>query len=520
MVRPSETEVRMHHLLEEYTRRVWFESRRRNDDLARLAAIVLRKRALSSAASLLLSVRRRLDHLVSPPAPEVEQLRLQFWDEDPLEDAEPAALAAPGLADASLERRWLSLIAESAQRAARSETKLRFLKRLLARLREPAVVFTEYRDTLLRLRAALADGTCVVKLLHGGMSPSERTTVQREFNTGIPAKRQEPHADQRVVLLATDAAAEGLNLHERCRVVIHFELPWSTSRLEQRAGRVDRFGQARLVHEAALVSATRAEGLVLAPLMRRAWRARTAGLGAEGLSAALPESQVADLILGDSSRPIDPVRSSVVPVESGTVRMVSLQSEAIEEVSRARTIRSLLPSIPDTVPVFKPQRPLASVVKRRRSQLPTGTILVYLVELYSKDSPLHRALVALRLPPALHPKLDRARDICAFLDELRIRPSRRLIHALSHHVRLALDLTARVKGAVDHEWRQRTVLMQRGSCSAATQLVQQRLFERRTARTTAVSGRSVALPDDSETTQASSPIVAVDVQLVAALIVS
>ena len=49
------------------------------------------------------------------------------------------------------------------------------------------------------------------------------------------------------ILLATDAASEGLNLHSKCRVVINLELPWNPMRLEQRIGRIDRIGQSRTV---------------------------------------------------------------------------------------------------------------------------------------------------------------------------------------------------------------------------------------------------------------------------------
>ena len=71
------------------------------------------------------------------------------------------------------------------------------------------------------------------------------------------------------LLLATDAASEGLNLQSRCRLVVHFELPWNPMRLEQRVGRVDRLGQAQRVHEVLLVARHTAERLVLAPLVRR-----------------------------------------------------------------------------------------------------------------------------------------------------------------------------------------------------------------------------------------------------------
>jgi SNF2 family DNA or RNA helicase len=97
------------------------------------------------------------------------------------------------------------------------------------------------------------------------MTPGERMAAEEQFNRGGS------------LLLATDAAAEGLNLHARCRAVVHFELPWSPCRLEQRTGRVNRIGQSRVVHEIMLVAADTAERLVLAPLASRAARASRTG---------------------------------------------------------------------------------------------------------------------------------------------------------------------------------------------------------------------------------------------------
>jgi Helicase conserved C-terminal domain len=126
--------------------------------------------------------------------------------------------------------------------------------RLLSAVRgESAIVFTEYRDTLYRLAALLPDALH----LHGGLTHAERADVQRRFN-----------ADGGV-LLATDAAADGLNLQQRCRLVVNFELPWNPARLEQRIGRVDRIGQRRVVHAVTFVARDTAEDLVVARLARR-----------------------------------------------------------------------------------------------------------------------------------------------------------------------------------------------------------------------------------------------------------
>jgi superfamily II DNA or RNA helicase len=145
-VTPSPAETRMHALLNRYSAEVWKEAAARKDEGARLASIVLRKRALSSAGSLATSVERRIALLVSPDA---EQMMLPLDDEDPLDDeARADILAVPGLADCRRERRWLGAIAEAARTASRAETKMLYLLRLLRRIHEPVIIFTEYRDTL------------------------------------------------------------------------------------------------------------------------------------------------------------------------------------------------------------------------------------------------------------------------------------------------------------------------------------------------------------------------------------
>jgi len=162
-------------------------------------------------------------------------------------------------------------------------------------------------------------------VLHGGMDLADRRRVQQRFNDGG------------VSLLATDAAAEGLNLHRHCRVVLHYELPWSAARLEQRAGRVDRLGQRRRVHEIALIAAGTAERLVLAPLAARAARARQRGDDTSGLLAALTEERVAELVM--IGGPLDLPRSWRREQQPPAARPIDLRDEAIAEVHRIATHR-------------------------------------------------------------------------------------------------------------------------------------------------------------------------------------
>lgn len=262
-VRARPAEDHMHALLDDYTTRLWREAGDDPSGARRLVATVLQKRALSSAAALARTVRRRLEALsVTAFQPRMAiQMGLPLDDPDgetDREDAEPvAAVAAPGLADPADERRRLLAILEAAGRSATDERKFGALARVLRRAGEPAIVFTEYRDTAALAAAFLAARTSCV-LLHGGLTGDERREVERAFTSGSVR-----------VLVATDVGSEGLNLQARCRLVVNLELPWNPLRLEQRIGRVERIGQARTVHAFHLVAAGTAEEIVLARLAAR-----------------------------------------------------------------------------------------------------------------------------------------------------------------------------------------------------------------------------------------------------------
>ena len=105
---------------------------------------------------------------------------------------------------------------------------------------ERIIVFTEYKTTLdyllRRLRIEYADDEEQFLCLYGGMDDIEREQIKDAFNDPAAAVR---------ILLATDAAAEGLNLQSTARYLLHQDCPWNPSRLEQRNGRLDRHGQAR-----------------------------------------------------------------------------------------------------------------------------------------------------------------------------------------------------------------------------------------------------------------------------------
>ena len=271
-VRPTEDEAAVHRALEQYVRRLTEESAAGPSGSALVASILMR-RACSSAFSLARSLERRKALLLENPATPLDQLTLPFIDED--SDEEPGnELGIPGLRDSSEEGLWLHRLIELARTASFRESKIHKLRRLIQRAREPMLVFTEYRDTLQHLSTALVDFAPL--RLHGGLTTRERADVLRQFTAGRTG-----------VLLATDAASEGLNLHHRCRLVVNLELPWTPQRLEQRIGRVDRLGQQRRVHAVQLVAMNTREESMGTRLDERAERIHVAFDSPGSINSAL-----------------------------------------------------------------------------------------------------------------------------------------------------------------------------------------------------------------------------------------
>ncbi|HUY46013.1 MAG TPA: DISARM system SNF2-like helicase DrmD, partial [Streptosporangiaceae bacterium] len=104
---------------------------------------------------------------------------------------------------------------------------------------ERVIVFTEYRDTQRWLHERLIGAGFPaerIKLLYGGQDEDEREQIKSVF-------QESPDLDPVRILLATDAASEGINLQAYCHQLLHWEIPWNPNRLEQRNGRIDRHGQ-------------------------------------------------------------------------------------------------------------------------------------------------------------------------------------------------------------------------------------------------------------------------------------
>jgi superfamily II DNA or RNA helicase len=262
------------------------------------ALTMLQRRLASSPAAIHTSLKRRLDRLrrlrdeeslkaaaspfQSPILREVSLRDEHFldWEDEQLpEELEQqadllvsGATVAETLAELDTEIRELEDLVAMAVRIveSRQDRKWDELSKLLQdapelRLegggRRKLIVFTEHRDTLVylqdRIQQLLGRPEAIVTI-DGSTVREKRLAVQARF-------RQDPEV---VVLIATDAAGEGVNL-QNANLMINYDLPWNPNRLEQRFGRIHRIGQTEVCHLWNLVAGKTREGEVYHQLLTK-----------------------------------------------------------------------------------------------------------------------------------------------------------------------------------------------------------------------------------------------------------
>ena len=269
------------------------------------ALTVLQRRLASSPEAILKSLQRRRDRLAvrlrelhnrSLTTPGDERLEDAFGtDDDHIDDAldefgsdeleqleeevVDAATAARTAQELRVEIDLLDDLVERAKRVryAENDRKWTELRDLLLDKqamfdehgnRRKILIFTEHRDTLTylvdKIRMLLGRGE-TVDTIHGGVHRDARRDIQDRF-------RQDPTLS---VLVATDAAGEGLNL-QRAHLMVNYDLPWNPNRIEQRFGRIHRIGQTETCHLWNLVATDTREGDVFHRLLDKIEEQRAA----------------------------------------------------------------------------------------------------------------------------------------------------------------------------------------------------------------------------------------------------
>ncbi|USQ75329.1 helicase-related protein [Ornithinimicrobium cryptoxanthini] len=153
------------------------------------------------------------------------------------------------------------------------------------------IIFTEHRDTLDYLQAkigSLLGKPDSVKAIHGGVRRGERRLITEEFTKNRDVQ----------ILLATDAAGEGLNL-QAAHLMVNYDLPWNPNRIEQRFGRIHRIGQEEVCRLWNLVASNTREGEVFTRLLEKLDQMRQTygGKVFDVLGEAFTETPLRNLLL-------------------------------------------------------------------------------------------------------------------------------------------------------------------------------------------------------------------------------
>ncbi len=231
------------------------------------------------------SLQRRLDELLGRSSEAIDD-SLEELTEDEREKVEndvvDAASASRTIAELDIEIRVLDDLEQLARRVRQSSTDKKWteLRGLLlddtsmyeaAGSRRKIIIFTEHRDTLNylveQIRDLLGRNDAVVAI-HGGVRREARRAVQEMFTQDKDT----------VVLVATDAAGEGLNL-QRAHLMVNYDLPWNPNRLEQRFGRIHRIGQTEVCRLWNLIADDTREGAVFLRLLDKIEEQRRAYQG-------------------------------------------------------------------------------------------------------------------------------------------------------------------------------------------------------------------------------------------------
>ena len=274
----SESEMELYNELSEYIREQYnrfSENSQKRNNVA-FALVILQRRLASSTYALYVSLQRRqqrLEELLQSTTPQVDTLpteqhrdevedlsETERWEREEQWEVLSVAENREELKD---EIETLKHLEHKAQQIIEREReiKLQELKKALDKLnvqhpKQKILIFTEYFDTLDYLAQKVKAWGFSVSIIHGKMPHEKRVEVQQTFQ------------DETQILIATEAAGEGINL-QFCHLMINYDLPWNPNRLEQRMGRIHRYGQKKEVHVINLVASDTREGAVFTRLFEK-----------------------------------------------------------------------------------------------------------------------------------------------------------------------------------------------------------------------------------------------------------
>lgn len=240
------------------------------------ALVILQRRLASSTYAILRSLERRKEKLedimedvkMGIERAEVPESSFDFEDIEDMSEQDrwraeelwETLSVAENRQELESEIETLGRLIDRARSIIRkeSEVKLKQLKKTMEKLNSEhpgtkILIFTESKDTLDYLEKKIRSWGYSVNVIHGSMSLEQRVEAEKVFK------------NETQVMVATEAAGEGINL-QFCNLMINYDIPWNPNRLEQRMGRIHRYGQTKEVYIYNLIAIDTREGRVLQKL--------------------------------------------------------------------------------------------------------------------------------------------------------------------------------------------------------------------------------------------------------------
>jgi superfamily II DNA or RNA helicase len=274
--RLSDEETLLYNAVTEYVEKHFNKALEKEKRNVTFALTILQRRLASSVRAIRRSLERRHNRLKE--LYEKGQILQDFgYEEEYLEDLEERErwkkeeelleklTSAETLEELKGEITKLEELVKLAKEVEKKEieTKLSELRKLMEteKVKEEKtklLIFTEAKDTMEYLAEKLKKWGYSVTFIHGGMNLDARIKAENEFNNG-PTQ----------IMVSTEAGGEGINLQKRCWIMVNYDIPWNPNRLEQRMGRIHRYGQQHDVHIYNLVAVETKEGRILERLFEK-----------------------------------------------------------------------------------------------------------------------------------------------------------------------------------------------------------------------------------------------------------
>jgi len=311
--------------------RDYFDKAKENRSIS-FALMILQRRLTSSTHAIYRSLKRRkekLEELLDLPgkiSQDEDYLRVRNISTEDLEDLEDHErqiieerllhlTIAENIEDVKDEIAELERLISQAEevRQLNIESKLEGLRNAVLKNlgNKKLLIFTEFKDTLDYLTQRLQDEGYSIINIHGTMNMDARIQAEYDFRENVQ------------IMVATEAAGEGINL-QFCSWMVNYDIPWNPNRLEQRMGRIHRYGQDFEVFIYNLVTADTREGQILDRLFEKLDNMREA-LGSDRvfdiISDIIPGSRLDELMKGAifSQRRMEEIENYIDAIDEASV---------------------------------------------------------------------------------------------------------------------------------------------------------------------------------------------------------